>query len=258
MCKQICSSSLINVLIIENHKIICAALKLLLERKPTIHVVGKNNRNLKDEIHIVILSIETDLPNHDEIKKLRKKYPLARILIFQKNNFFLNYKGLMKSGVSGIVHYAHKPEMLTRAIEKIHIGEVWFERSLIAAVINDFADDSKLQQKAYEMQKIQLLTKRELEVINLIGEGLSNKEICKRIFISEATIRSHLHSIFSKLEVKDRLGLAIYAYKHNLLSVSNDWLHFKKNENVYRLFKNDQQITGLSKATQWLYYCDAS
>jgi DNA-binding NarL/FixJ family response regulator len=67
-----------------------------------------------------------------------------------------------------------------------------------------------------EIAKIESLTDREREVIGLIGEGLKNKQVGERLFISETTVTHHLSSVFSKLEVSDRLELIIYAFRHGL------------------------------------------
>lgn len=224
MLPRVDANSYINVLILEDHKIICAGLTLLIENAPTVRVVSKSQSESSNgrEVNIIILSSGAELPEHSDIKRIRRRYPSARIILFLKSKVVSGLKDLVKIGISGVVHRAHRPEMLVRAIEKVNSGQVWFARSLIGEVINDLTDEDRLQRKAIEQQKIKSLTKRELEVIGLIGEGLQNKEICERIFVSEATVRSHMNSIFCKLNVKDRLSLVIYAYKHRLLTVSED------------------------------------
>jgi DNA-binding NarL/FixJ family response regulator len=72
--------------------------------------------------------------------------------------------------------------------------------------------------KTEDEQKIDLLTEREFDVINLIAQGFKNKAIAETLFISEATVRHHLTSIFNKLEVKDRMNLLIFGYKNQLLA----------------------------------------
>ena len=121
-------------------------------------------------------------------------------------------------GVSGIVKYAQTPEILLRAVERIFGGEIWIERSLMAQVLGEFTNSTpESEQQIYEKQKIESLTPKEHQVISAIGEGLRNKEIAKKLHISEATVRHHLSSIFSKLEVEDRLSLVIYAYQRGLI-----------------------------------------
>jgi DNA-binding NarL/FixJ family response regulator len=84
---------------------------------------------------------------------------------------------------------------------------------MMGSVIEDFTKPSLADP---EEAKIQTLTNRELEVITLVGEGLKNKQIADRLFISETTVTHHLSSVFSKLEVSDRLELIIYAFRHRL------------------------------------------
>jgi DNA-binding NarL/FixJ family response regulator len=82
--------------------------------------------------------------------------------------------------------------------------------------LRERAHPDTAQGPSADATKIATLTERERQVIRLIGEGLKNKEIADRMYISEATVRHHLTSIFNKLGVTDRLELVIYAYQHNL------------------------------------------
>jgi len=84
---------------------------------------------------------------------------------------------------------------------------------MMGMVIQEF---SKPEQIDPEVSKIAALTSREREVIELVGEGLKNKQIAERLFISETTVTHHLSSVFSKLDVSDRLELIIYAFRHGL------------------------------------------
>src|SRR5207247_2084469 len=103
---------------------------------------------------------------------------------------------------------------LVKAIEKVYDGEVWLDRSMIASVLNTRArGDMSPEQSLYATQ-IATLTEREREVIQLIGEGLRNKEIAERLVISEATVRNHLTSIFAKIGVNDRFELVVFAYRY--------------------------------------------
>jgi DNA-binding NarL/FixJ family response regulator len=115
----------------------------------------------------------------------------------------------------GVVLKEKAAETLLRAIERVHAGEVWLERAMMASVLSQMTRAS--QQPDPEAAKIATLTTREREVIALIGEGLRNRQIAERLFISETTVRHHLTSIFAKLEVADRLELVIYAFRHALV-----------------------------------------
>ena len=106
--------------------------------------------------------------------------------------------------------------VLIKAIRKIHAGEAWFDRSTVAAVLAEFSGLNGAKHTSKEAAPIAQLTDREQQVIGLIAQGLKNRQIAERLFISEATVRHHLTSIYSKLGVADRLELIIFSFKHNL------------------------------------------
>ncbi|HKX28263.1 MAG TPA: response regulator transcription factor, partial [Blastocatellia bacterium] len=148
-------------------------------------------------------------------------------------------------GGMGLVRKLEAAEVLLKAIRKIFAGEVWLDGALMARLLTDLwqgrnvpsteegqpheTAPGKAKHKslkslgsyvyeppAEEAIKIAQLTDREREVIALVGEGLRNQQIADRLFISVITVRHHLSSIFSKLEVEDRFELAIYAYRYGL------------------------------------------
>lgn len=116
-------------------------------------------------------------------------------------------------GASGVMSKDQTVDLLRRAVEKVGAGEVWLERGKTAALLRH------VMRRVHdpEASKIAALTKREREVVTLIGEGLKNHAIAERLFISEATVRNHLTSILSKLGLSDRFELAVYAFNHELV-----------------------------------------
>jgi len=92
---------------------------------------------------------------------------------------------------------------------------------MVANVLGDMTRTQVARQYDAEKTKIASLTDREREMIGLLGEGLKNKHIAERLFISEATVRHHLTAIFANLGVTDRLELVIYAYQHGLVQLSH-------------------------------------
>jgi len=125
----------------------------------------------------------------------------------------------VRLGARGLVMKDQSFEVLAKAIERIYAGEMWLDRSMTAALIEELSRRREANKTNPEAAKIETLTEREREVIAAVGEGLKNKEIGERLFISDITVRHHLTSIYSKLEVSDRLELIIYAYRHNLVPI---------------------------------------
>lgn len=122
---------------------------------------------------------------------------------------------LVELGAMGAVLKSEPPEVLIKAIRKVHAGEVWLNRGSTAQVLTRIA--RRRRRTDIEARKIAALTKREHEIIALIGEGLQNAAIGQRLFISVSTVRNHLTSILDKLGVADRFELAVYAFRHGLV-----------------------------------------
>ena len=112
-------------------------------------------------------------------------------------------------------------EILLQAIRKVHAGEVWIERTMMANVLDEMSRARMALQFDPEVARIASLTARERDVIALIGQGLKNRQLAERLGISETTVRHHLTVIFSKLEVTDRLELVVYAYRPSLVTLAS-------------------------------------
>ena len=96
-----------------------------------------------------------------------------------------------------------------RAIERVNAGDIWMERRLMAALL------SSTGARTYD-ERLHCLTPREREVVCLVSEGLKNKQIAQRLSVADVTVRHHLTSVFSKLDVADRLSLVVFAFQHGL------------------------------------------
>src|SRR5262249_15072245 len=131
------------------------------------------------------------------------------------------HRSAIRRGAMGIVLKEHAADQLLKAIMKVHEGEVWIERSMMGNMIQEFNKPTTVDP---EIAKIESLTDREREVIALVGEGLKNKQVGERLFISETTVTHHLSSVFSKLDVSDRLELIIYAFRHGLAKMPKQYL----------------------------------
>jgi two-component system, NarL family, nitrate/nitrite response regulator NarL len=141
----------------------------------------------------------------------------ARVIVLTGVTDAGEHRQAILGGAMGVVLKDQALDVLVKAIEKVHAGEVWLDSSMIASMLTAIARGSAAEKADPEVAKIARLTAREREVISLIGEGLKNKQIAERLFISEATVSHHLTSIFDKLGVANRFDLMIYAFRHGLL-----------------------------------------
>ena len=100
-----------------------------------------------------------------------------------------------------------------KSIRKVADGEIWLDNRMTAEVIDAF----KKSAEAGQRREKPLLSDREKEIVQLVAQGFRNREIGEKLFISEQTVKNHLHNIFDKLGVSDRLELALYAIHHRLI-----------------------------------------
>lgn len=218
------SSAPIRLLLIAPHALVRAGLRLLLERQAGLQVVGEaahradalaSTQQVTPDI--ILLDLDPgDASGLDVIPELLTVVPTARVLVLTGMRDPAVHRQAVRLGAMGLVHKDQATEMLLRAIAKIHQGEVWLDRALIASVLGEMTRGNGGPPTDPEMAKIATLTAREREVIALVGDGLKNQQIGHRLYISEATVRHHLTSIFAKLSVVDRLKLVVYAYRHGL------------------------------------------
>lgn len=211
----------IRIMIVDDHAVIRTGLRMLIEQDQTMKVVAMVGtcaealeQAVREQPDIIIL----DLVLGDEdgltfLPELREKVSKSRVLILTGVQNPDSHRSAIRLGAMGIVLKEHAAELLLKAIRKVYEGEVWIDRSMMGMMIQEF---TKPLQVDPEDSKIAALTMREREVITLVGEGLKNKQIAERLFISETTVTHHLSSVFSKLEVSDRLELIIYAFRHGL------------------------------------------
>jgi DNA-binding NarL/FixJ family response regulator len=219
----------ISVLLIQNQECVRSGLRLLIESKPQVEVIGEassysqalsvisqNSPNviLLDHEHGGDCSIET-IPN------LLFAAKNARVLVFTGEwNPEAHYQAF-GLGAMGLVFKTDSPDVLIKAIEKVHCGEAWIESVTMARLLKEMWQGKVIKtgdkdQPKQDRRNVHKLTVREREVVALIGERLQNKQIADRLFVCEATVRHHLTSIYDKLNIKNRIELALYAYQHGL------------------------------------------
>jgi RNA polymerase sigma factor (sigma-70 family) len=217
----------ITILIVDDHAVFRKGLRLMIEQDPRMRVVGEAAdpdtalaaaRATQPEIVLLDLDLG-DQSGFDVLPELLDVGPQLRVILLTGVRDPAEHRRGVLLGAMGLVSKEKSIDTVLKAIEKVHEGEVWLDRTLIAQVLNYRVRENTSQQYNAEQAKIATLTEREREVIKLIGEGLRNQQIAERLTISEATVRNHLTSIFSKLGVADRFELVVYAYKHELAGV---------------------------------------
>ena len=214
----------IRIMLLNSQTLPRCGLKSLLDCQPGFKVIGEAGE-ASEAIALVrqeqpdVILLEPNLVGAcgvDIITELVSATAHARIILITGENDSQYYVQAVQKGAMGVINKQQQPSVLYKAIEKINAGEVWLDRSLVAAALSQMTRGRSSLPVDPEARKISLLSSRELEIIAGIGEGLKNNQIAERLFISEITVRHHLTSIFKKLRVSDRLELIIYAYRNGL------------------------------------------
>lgn len=214
----------IRILIIDDHALIRTTLRMFLECQPGLMVVGEGaspEEALAAAAHeqpdIILLDLHLgDASGLDLLPQLQTVAPEAHIIVLTGVRDVEMHRRAIRLGAVGLVLKEEAAAVLIEAIAKVSAGEVWLNSLLVARVLSEMTRPGPGPSTDPEAVKIKALTAREREIITLIGQGLKNHAIADHLYISEATVRHHLTSIFRKLGVGDRLELAIYAYRHGL------------------------------------------
>src|SRR6185369_1387818 len=190
-------------------------LKVLDSVSTSSQLIQKISQNMPDVVLICLM--ESEGKNINMIPDIFKAAPHTKVVILSTPNSLLDQPEALKLGVTCIVGTKQNFRTLIRAIRQVSEGEVWLNQKLIAQLLGGDFYVSNGSSKSNGLKVENDLTNREREVVRLVGMGMNNKEISKKLDISEATVRHHLSSIYSKLYVEDRLNLAIFAYQQGIV-----------------------------------------
>jgi DNA-binding NarL/FixJ family response regulator len=158
------------------------------------------------------------------LQRLQVTKGKTRVIVLTASDDKNEFVQAMKLGTSGIVLKQTATDQLIKSIRKVHAGEIWLDSHTTAAVIRQFVANEDaappppqpLAGAPTRERERSPLSQREREIVALVAQGFKNKEMAEKMFISEQTVKNHLHNIFDKLGVSDRLELALYAIHNNL------------------------------------------
>jgi len=220
----------IRVMIVDDHPIVREGIRRLLELERDIEVVAEaaSGREILDQFEAVrpdILLLDLKLPDIDGmtvLESLRHRRGASKILIFTASEDKNEWVQAMKLDCSGIVVKHTPPELIVKSIRKVFEGEVWLDAHTTAAVMREFASRDDGSSGGGRGRERSPLSAREREIVALVAKGYRNREMAEKLFISEQTVKNHLHKIFDKLGVSDRLELALYAIHKGLHLTPDD------------------------------------
>jgi len=221
----------IRIVVADDHPIFRDGLCKLLALEDDFQVVaqaqdGRQVLDVLQQMEPDILLLDLKMPGLDglgTLQRLQVSKGRTRVIVLTASDDKNEFVQAMKLGTSGIVLKQTATDQLIKSIRKVHAGEIWLDSHTTAAVIRQFvANEDAAPMPPQQIPGPQRererspLSQREREIVALVAQGFKNKEMAEKMFISEQTVKNHLHNIFDKLGVSDRLELALYAIHNNL------------------------------------------
>jgi DNA-binding NarL/FixJ family response regulator len=210
--------SKIKILLVDDHQIILDGLKSLLKSTDDISVSGEANNGREAlrileilEIDVILIDIDMPVMNGiDALKEINARFPKLKVIILSMHKEAGMIKSLMDLGAHGYLLKSCAQDELINAIRKVAAGQSYFSTDVTMALLKPSGTSTT-------EEKSELLTERETEILKLIAEGFSNKEIGTKLFISHRTVDTHRTNLMKKLDVSNIAGLISYAIKNGIV-----------------------------------------
>ncbi|MGK5639464.1 response regulator [Streptomyces sp. URMC 126] len=211
------SGRTIRVLLVDDHQVVRKGLRTFLEVQDDIEVVGEAGDGAEgvaraEELRPDVILMDVKMPGTDGIEALRRLRALdspARVLVVTSFTEQRTVIPALKAGAAGYVYKDVDPDALAGAIRSVHAGHVLLQSEVAGALLAQ--DDTGGSQG-----RGNALTEREREVLALIADGRSNREIARALVLSEKTVKTHVSNILMKLDLADRTQAALWAVRHGV------------------------------------------
>lgn len=211
----------ISILIADDHSMIREGLKQLLELEQNFNVIGfaDNGRKAIDkinELHPDILLLDVNMPvlgGIETLAEIRKNNINVKVIMLTIHNEREYLIKAVELGCDGYILKESDSDELKNAIYNVYEGKRYIQPNMTPML------NSYLASKAEDDKKLVGLTKREIQVLKMVAEGMFNRDIAERLEISERTVKNHIANIFKKIQVSDRTQAAVFAIKNNLTEI---------------------------------------
>lgn len=216
------SSDSISVLLVDDHTLMREGLRQLLELEQDIHIVGEAADGF-DALHKIgqlspdVVLMDISMPVMDGIAVTRQityQFPATAVIMLTMYRQNQQMLAAMKNGAKGYLFKSTSSREVARAIRAVHEGGMLIEPELTKVIVNEFRRLSD----AASANHPDALSEKEIEIIRLVGAGMTNKEIAEKLAYTDKTVKNYLSIIFHKLGIRDRTQAAIFALRHGILS----------------------------------------
>lgn len=210
----------IRIVLAEDHTVTRLGLKFIIEGYDNLELVGEavNGADAVSKVEeslpdVVILDVEMPLMDGIEAaRSIRQKHPEMKIVMLTAHKDEQDIFAALAAGANGYCIKDISDERLLKAIESVYQGDLWLDATIAAKVVKVLP----AKRNAEEAQS-ENLSEREMEVLHLIVDGLSNQQIAQKLFISNDTVKTHIKHILEKLAVADRTQAAVKALRQGLV-----------------------------------------
>jgi len=211
----------IRVLVADDHPIFRDGLRRLFEEATDVTIIGmasdgRECLQMMEKLKPDILLLDLRMPDKDGLAVLEEvnfENSQTKVIVLTAAEDDRDIVRAIRMGARGVVLKGSATDLLLKSIRKVNAGEIWLDNRLTQEVVKAFSAGTD----AGPRREKPLLSDREREIVQLVAQGFRNREIGEKLFISEQTVKNHLHNIFDKLGVSDRLELALYAIHHRLI-----------------------------------------
>jgi len=218
----------INILLVEDHEFTRMGLSMKIENTPHFNLVaqatdGVEGVYLAQQYNPDVILMDIGLPKMDGItatKKIKEELKLdCAVLMFTSRDSKEDIFAAFKAGADGYIMKGSSSQNLINAIDTVATHAAWIDSQIARVVLSNIQneDNEKERKTQSNANKKYGLTKKELEVLTLIVDGLSNQEISEKLVVSISTTKAHVHNILQKLYLTDRTKAAIVALKEGLV-----------------------------------------